>query len=234
MTFNLSAAVDAGDYVGQFVHQKCFVVRNREWTVFFRPDADGTRDEVVVERGKMWLEPGETPSHILHAYQATILKNGKVLAHVTVPRHWWMARWRWQSAPRPVRRSLADLVAMRVICPLGKDALYEAILDPSAGGELFADCSAQKMGVFAIRVLAGGALLGQAPSAHTLKTPYFPLALFERDASRAHEIRATLGDQSSMTEHAIRFVLSHSAVTSALPRSPSATTSAPAASTSTT
>ena len=45
-----------------------------------------------------------------------------------------------------------------------------------------------RMGVFAIRVFAGGALLGQPPSAHTLKTPYFPLALYERDAERARQL----------------------------------------------
>ena len=44
-----------------------------------------------------------------------------------------------------------------------------------------------RMGVFAIRVFAGGALLGQEASAHTLKTPYFPLALYERVQTRAAE-----------------------------------------------
>jgi D-threo-aldose 1-dehydrogenase len=71
------------------------------------------------------------------------------------------------------------------------------LLNPSAGrqvaddsgeadyGNIIADCSATGMGVFAIRVFAGGALLGQEPSAHTLKTPFFPLALYERDRRRA-------------------------------------------------
>jgi hypothetical protein len=125
-TFGQAAAQDAGDYKGRFVHQKCFVARDGEWTVFFRPDADRSRDEVVVERGKMWLAPGESPTHILEPYSATIIKDGKPIAEVTVPRHWWWARWRWQSAPRPIRRSLHDLVAMKAICPLGRAALYGA------------------------------------------------------------------------------------------------------------
>jgi hypothetical protein len=125
-TFSQAAATDAGDYIGQFVHQKCFMMRDAEWTVFFRPDADRSRDEIVVERGKMWLAPGESPTHIFEPYNATILKDGKRIAEVTVPRHWWMARWRWQSSPRPIRRSLRDLIAMKAICPLGKAALYGA------------------------------------------------------------------------------------------------------------
>lgn len=83
-------------------------------------------------------------------------------------------------------------------------------------GNLFADCAEQRMGVFAIRVFAAGALLGQAPSAHTLKTPYFPLDLYQRDVARAQQLRAELHDGESMTEFALRFVLSHSAVTSAI------------------
>ena len=125
-TFSQAAAKDAGDYVGRFVRQKCFIAHEDEWTVFFRPDADRSRDEVVVERGLIYLAPGQQPTHILEPYTATIFKDGKQIADVTVPRHWWLARWRWQSAPRPVRRSLHDLIAMKAICPLGKAALYGA------------------------------------------------------------------------------------------------------------
>lgn len=125
-TFSQADAKPVGQYVGQFVRQDCFVVRSDEWTVFFRPDADRTRDEVVVERGKMWLRPGESPTHILEPYVATILKDGKQIAEATVPRHWWLARWRWQSSQRPARRSLNDLISMKALCPLGRAALYGA------------------------------------------------------------------------------------------------------------
>ncbi len=101
-------------------------------------------------------------------------------------------------------------------------------LNPSAGatsfieqsdtdyGNILADCAEQRMGVFAIRVFAAGALLGQAPSAHTLKTPYFPLDLYQRDVARAEQLRAELRDGESMAAFALRFVLSHSAVSSAI------------------
>lgn len=95
------------------------------------------------------------------------------------------------------------------------------LLNPSAGaagvlaagdtdyGNVFADCAAAGMGVFAIRVYAGGALLGRPPGAHTLKTPYFPLALYERDAARAAALRAD-------APTALRFALAHPAVTAAI------------------
>jgi aryl-alcohol dehydrogenase-like predicted oxidoreductase len=102
------------------------------------------------------------------------------------------------------------------------------LLNPSAGsaesipegetnyGNIIFDCQEMNMGVFAIRVFAGGALLGQLPSDHTLKTPYFPLALYERDSLRAKKIEETNRNQTSMSERAIRFALAHPAITSAI------------------
>ncbi|MFO0428405.1 MAG: aldo/keto reductase [Planctomyces sp.] len=101
------------------------------------------------------------------------------------------------------------------------------VLNPSAGllmpadfddrnyGNILEDCQHAKMGVFAIRVFAGGALLGQAPSAHTLTTPFFPLALYERDAAQAREISERLGIRD-LTGYSLRFSLSHPAVHSAI------------------
>jgi L-galactose dehydrogenase/L-glyceraldehyde 3-phosphate reductase len=101
------------------------------------------------------------------------------------------------------------------------------VLNPSAGtsapvegetdyGNIIAECAAQGMGVFAIRVFAGGALLDQPPSAHTLKTAYFPLALYERDLERARRLRERVAGRMPMSEFAVRFVLAHPAVTSAI------------------
>jgi aryl-alcohol dehydrogenase-like predicted oxidoreductase len=101
------------------------------------------------------------------------------------------------------------------------------ILNPSAGlacetpgevnyGNIIADCAAKGMGVFAIRVFAGGALVGQPPSAHTLKTPYFPLELYERDQSRAQRLHEKLGDRLPPAELAVRFALTCSGVSSAI------------------
>ncbi len=88
--------------------------------------------------------------------------------------------------------------------------------DESDYGNILADCAAMNMGVFAIRVFAGGALLGQPPSPHTLKTPYFPLALYQRDSERAQQIETQFAGRMSVPELAVRFVLSHAAVSSAI------------------
>jgi L-galactose dehydrogenase/L-glyceraldehyde 3-phosphate reductase len=102
------------------------------------------------------------------------------------------------------------------------------LLNPSAGhampedyeetnyGEIIADCAAANMGVLAIRVLAGGALAGNPPSPHTFKTPFFPLALYERDQQRAARLQELLGAQRRLPCEAVRFVLSHPDVSSAL------------------
>ena len=76
--------------------------------------------------------------------------------------------------------------------------------------------AAARMGVFAIRVYAGGALLNQPPSSHTLRTPFFPLSLYERDLARAARLEKRVAGRMSQPEVAVRFVLSHPAVTSAI------------------
>jgi aryl-alcohol dehydrogenase-like predicted oxidoreductase len=100
------------------------------------------------------------------------------------------------------------------------------LLNPSSGtdapadfaeddlGNLIAQCARQNMGVFAIRVLAGGALAGRAPSPHTLKTPFFPLELYQRDASRAEQLKELLPADMSLREAAVRFTISHEQITS--------------------
>ena len=120
--------------------------------------------------------------------------------------------------------------AMRAVIRSGEfDTLQVPfnMLNPSAGvpdtaggetdyGNAIADCAAMDMGVFAIRVFAGGALLNQPPSAHTLQTPDFPLDLYERDRERANGLRRTLAGRIPLAKVAVQFVLSHPAVTSAI------------------
>lgn len=101
------------------------------------------------------------------------------------------------------------------------------LLNPSAGrvmpagfretdyGNVFADCQTLQIGVFAIRVFAAGALLGNPPSAHTQVTPYFPLALYERDCGHAARVAAALREPS-LKSVAVRYVLSHPAVSSGI------------------
>jgi aryl-alcohol dehydrogenase-like predicted oxidoreductase len=74
----------------------------------------------------------------------------------------------------------------------------------------------QQMGVFAIRVFAAGALLGNQPTDYTRNSPYFPLSLYERDVQAAARIRQQLGDAMSLKEAAIRFPLTHPALTAAI------------------
>jgi L-galactose dehydrogenase/L-glyceraldehyde 3-phosphate reductase len=102
------------------------------------------------------------------------------------------------------------------------------LLNPSAGrrvptpftdtnyGNVIADCAERGMGVFAIRVLAGGALADNPPSAHTLKTPFFPVALYERDRGRARELARILPSGMPATEAAVRFAVSHAGISSAI------------------
>ncbi|HKB02492.1 MAG TPA: aldo/keto reductase [Gemmataceae bacterium] len=101
------------------------------------------------------------------------------------------------------------------------------LLNPSAGadrptpgetdyGNILADCASKGIAAFAIRVFAGGALLGQPPSGHTLKTPYFPLDLYRRDLARAERLAERVAGRMPLTELAVRFALAHSAACSAI------------------
>lgn len=102
------------------------------------------------------------------------------------------------------------------------------LLNPSAGrtmpadfgetnyGNMIGECAATGMGVFVIRVLAGGALADNAPSPHTLKTPFFPLDLYERDRRRAALLREQLGPGRKLPQEAIRFALAHPQVHAAI------------------
>ena len=101
------------------------------------------------------------------------------------------------------------------------------LLNPSAGqmvaedfpeqnyGNILEECRMEGMGCFVIRVFAGGALLQQPPSSHTLKTPYFPLDLYRRDLDRARNLAKDPGG-SDLAKKAIEFALAHSAVHSAI------------------
>lgn len=107
----VSNGTDQGVYVDPRGHfrQDSFLVTNRDlpnFRVYFRPDLDSNREEVVFEAG----DPLVTMPVDLGAYTATIAKDGTVLATVAVPAHYWFSRWRWQSAPRPVTTTIAQLV----------------------------------------------------------------------------------------------------------------------------
>ncbi|MFP6767640.1 MAG: aldo/keto reductase [Planctomycetaceae bacterium] len=102
------------------------------------------------------------------------------------------------------------------------------LLNPTAGqpavagwtetdhGQIIDDCANAGMGVFAIRVYAGGAILGRPPAVHTYTTRFFPLDLYQRDARRAADLAATLPASDTPQRAAVRFVVGNRAVTSAI------------------
>lgn len=102
------------------------------------------------------------------------------------------------------------------------------VLNPSAGADVSADfsetnygnviaaCAEEKMGVLAIRVFAGGSLVGQPPSDHTHKTKFFPLDLYQRDLQRSQQLQSLLPDDMDIKELAIRYVLTHPQIASAI------------------
>src|ERR1700722_3524195 len=116
-TFDRAKGTDQGCYVdplGRFT-VGCILATNPQlpaFRVYFRSDADGSRDEVVFEDGCRWATG---PPADLGAYTATITKNGTTIAAVAVPAHYWMARWRWFSAPRPITQSIAQLNAAQLL-----------------------------------------------------------------------------------------------------------------------
>ena len=83
-------------------------------------------------------------------------------------------------------------------------------------GNIMASCAEQQMGIFAIRIFAGGALVGNAPAAHTYKTKFFPLDLYHRDLERRSAIEDEFVAEYSVKELAARFTLSHPHVTAAI------------------
>lgn len=106
-----ATGTDLGAYAdpqGQFV-QDCIRVDHPQLplTVFIRPDRGSDRLEVVFELGRLWTtaEPKN-----LGQYQARIIRGSTTLASVDVPAHYWFSRWRWQSAPRPIRAKPAQLM----------------------------------------------------------------------------------------------------------------------------
>src|SRR5438477_2258437 len=108
--FDGAAGTDLGAYsdpLGQFV-QDCIRVNHPQLplSVFFRPDRGSDRLEVVFELGRLWAG---TEAENLTAYSVRIIRGSATLASIDVPYQGWFTRWRWQSAPRPVRVKAAQL-----------------------------------------------------------------------------------------------------------------------------
>ncbi len=109
---------DLGDFVspiGGFT-QRCVRtdLAGSPLSVFFRPDRDSERAEIVFELGRLFNVT--TPTH-LGAYTVTIFRGDQQIARVEVPTHYWFSRWRWQSAPRPVVADVGNLIGQRLLPP---------------------------------------------------------------------------------------------------------------------
>jgi len=129
LVYDSALGRDMGPYIGEFVKQHCVLVTLPDFplTVFFRPDVNSDRVEVVVELGRMWGHgPDDQPSHIVAPYTVEIVRGEKTLATVDVPYHWWWSRWRWQSEPRPLVRSVTSLMARKLLPPLGRVPLINS------------------------------------------------------------------------------------------------------------
>jgi aryl-alcohol dehydrogenase-like predicted oxidoreductase len=81
--------------------------------------------------------------------------------------------------------------------------------------QILATCQATGVSVLAIRIFAAGALLGRPPGAHTLRTPFFPLSLYQRDAVQSAQLCGgwTLGERLS---RAVAFPLNQQQVSAAI------------------
>jgi aryl-alcohol dehydrogenase-like predicted oxidoreductase len=96
----------------------------------------------------------------------------------------------------------------------GRETDAHEVVDRDYGNVLL-DSLQMDMGGFAIRVFAGGALLGNAASTHTLKTPFFPLELYHQDVAKSDSLRRDYGVRE-VAKRAIQFALRHQAVHSAI------------------
>ncbi len=110
--YDETAGTDLGDYVDplhRFV-QGCVRTTQKDHplSVLFRRDRTSDRAEIVFELGRLW---GQTPPADLDAYRVTIIRGDKTVLVADVPRHFWFARWRWQTAPRPVTVKVVGLIA---------------------------------------------------------------------------------------------------------------------------
>jgi hypothetical protein len=129
-----SDAEDMGDYddpAGAFL-QHCWRAPRQDdvlpgLTVWFRTDADGGHGEVIVELGVPLVDT-LVPAN-MGAYTAEIWDTNELLATIEVPSHPWYARWRWQSAPRPVRVTPAELIASGLVPHYDGDPLADYLTD---------------------------------------------------------------------------------------------------------
>ena len=99
------------------------------FTVCFRPDANGSRDEVVFEYGEFRMTPVKTG-----AYTARFYNGSSLLDSEEVTDHQFYQRWRWlPDGPRPRYRTLTSLEEEWLILPIREEYAFAGTLkEPSA------------------------------------------------------------------------------------------------------
>lgn len=120
--FDQSVGKVMDDYVdpeGKFTQQCIQVTRpDCTLTVDFRPDKNISRREVVILNGKCFQN--QNAAHF-GPYHIDIFEDGALIHAEDVGdlkiNHWWQSRWRWQSAPRPVRHTAQELIAAKLLVP---------------------------------------------------------------------------------------------------------------------
>lgn len=119
---------DLGDFVstiGKFT-QRCIrsEVADFPLTIFFRPDRNNDRVEVIFELGRVF---SITPAN-LGAYSVVLSRGDTVLSRVEIAAHYWFSRWRWQSSPRPIVANVATLAEQNLIPPYDRSAVPPAVM----------------------------------------------------------------------------------------------------------
>jgi hypothetical protein len=126
--FHSATGKDLGNYTGPNFVQRNILVRDRSipFTVFFRPDVTSDRLELVFE----WGDPFYPTASVLPAYKVEISKGGSTIATVDVPQHFWLARWRWQTSPRPFVKTREDLFNAKVFPPFRRLSPRQSLPQP--------------------------------------------------------------------------------------------------------
>ncbi len=142
LVYDMSLGTNMGDYVAPTAGftQHCVRARNVSLSNFwvdFRPDASGTRTEVVFFNGECDPTGLTVPTRYtrdLPGYTAVVKQGGSTLSTTAVPRHYWGQRWRWQSAARTVIRTAAQVFSDGLLPPMtsaaGRIAGYSGVIVP--------------------------------------------------------------------------------------------------------
>jgi hypothetical protein len=99
------------------IHQRCLghYVRDIDLTVFFRPEVDSSRMEVVFERGRCFA--GNDMAADIGAYAVRIYNDDTLVKTIAIDHHYAFCRWRWQSEQRPIIAGLAMLTEQGLLPP---------------------------------------------------------------------------------------------------------------------